>query len=203
MQRAPTSSGFNRIHGPRSSSQGYPSGGSWRDLLLDSPPYGAIGNIEIVAGLQVDPELRGRAEVPPKTNRGVRGEGAASAHDVVCPGARHLDRMRQLVDIRAERPGRGGRCGMTSRKARQPIKCCHRNSGRPGPGTRRVIQLETDTQRQSSNVFSRWSGLPLSRGRRMRHHKSPARHYNTHDACDATGRRRWIHLRSVMRWRSK
>jgi len=29
---------------------------------------GAVGYVEIVAGLQVDPELRRRAEVPSKTN---------------------------------------------------------------------------------------------------------------------------------------
>ena len=86
------------------------SGGSRRNLLLDAPAHGAIGYIEIIAGLQVDPELSGHAEVPPKANGGVCGDGTASAHDIVRPRARHLDRIGKLVDaapIGDRNPSRG------------------------------------------------------------------------------------------------
>src|SRR4051794_15898249 len=77
--------------------------GTRPDFLLDSLSYGAISHVEIVAGLQIDPELGACTEVARQTNRRVRGEGAASAHDIVGARARHLDRMRQFVDADAHR----------------------------------------------------------------------------------------------------
>ena len=39
---------------------------AWLDFPLDPATDGAFGNVEILAGLQVDPELRRRAEVAPE-----------------------------------------------------------------------------------------------------------------------------------------
>ena len=47
-----------------------------RDLLLDATAHGPVGDVEIIAGLQVDPELRRRAEVSREAQRRVGGDRA-------------------------------------------------------------------------------------------------------------------------------
>jgi hypothetical protein len=41
------------------------------DLSLDFAPHGAVGNVEIITGLQINPELRRRAEVAAEAHGGV------------------------------------------------------------------------------------------------------------------------------------
>jgi hypothetical protein len=53
--------------------------------IRNPPAQGAVGDIEIIAGLQIDPELWRGAKVPPETHRGVGGDRPAPEYDVDVP----------------------------------------------------------------------------------------------------------------------
>ena len=53
--------------------------------------------------LEIDPQLRCRAEVPGEPERGVGGDRAAAEDDVVDPRARHLDRLCECVNANPHR----------------------------------------------------------------------------------------------------
>ncbi len=61
------------------------SRGARGDFPLDFLAQATIGDIEVVTGLEVDPERRGRSEIPPEAQRRVRRDRTAPAHNVVGP----------------------------------------------------------------------------------------------------------------------
>ena len=58
---------------------------SGRDLPLDFAPQGAVGDVEIIAGLQINPELRRRAEVAAEAHSSVGRYSAPSEYNVIGP----------------------------------------------------------------------------------------------------------------------
>ena len=61
------------------------------NLLFDFGAHGAFGDVEIVTGLKIDPELRRRPEIAPQAESSVGRDAAASEHEIVQPRARNLD----------------------------------------------------------------------------------------------------------------
>lgn len=65
----------------------------FRDLRADL----ALSAFQVIAGLQIHPELRRSPEVPRQPECRVRRYGAAFAHDVVDARGRHLELQRQRM----------------------------------------------------------------------------------------------------------
>src|SRR5437879_3539949 len=74
------------------------SGGARRDLSFDAAANCSIRDIEVVAGLKIDPELRRSGEIPGQAKCRVRRNPAAAKHDVIDARARHPDRLRERVN---------------------------------------------------------------------------------------------------------
>src|SRR5947207_11591975 len=69
---------------------------------LDARAEALFGRLQVVALLQVEPELRRRSEVAGEAQRRVGGDAAQAAHDLVDPPRRHLDVHREPVLRHAE-----------------------------------------------------------------------------------------------------
>src|SRR5438874_957703 len=63
----------------------------------DAPAQPLLGRLEVVAQLQVEPELRRGPEVAREAQRRVRRDAAQAAHDLVDPPRRHLGVDREAV----------------------------------------------------------------------------------------------------------
>src|SRR5712691_8175608 len=74
------------------------SGGARRNLAFDAAANFSIRDIEVVAGLEIDPELRRSAEIPGQARCRVRRNPAAAKHNVIDARARHPDRLRERVN---------------------------------------------------------------------------------------------------------
>ena len=77
------------------------------DLLLDLAPRGAVGNIEIVASLQIDPELRRCAEIAREAHGRVGRDRTPPKHDIVDPRAWRLDRVGEFVIFSSDNDSKG------------------------------------------------------------------------------------------------
>ena len=64
-------------------------------FLQDAPPAGLGRDLEVVARLQVQPELRARPKEPRQPERGVGGNAPALPNDVVHPRRGHAQSYRQ------------------------------------------------------------------------------------------------------------
>jgi S-adenosylmethionine synthetase len=87
------------VHAPGTGSPdpGASAGRAQRADVLQRAAQPVLFHLEVVAGLQVQPEpLRG-AEVPGQAQRGVRGDAPLAVDDLVDPPGRHVDRLGQLV----------------------------------------------------------------------------------------------------------
>src|ERR1700722_17773018 len=72
----------------------------------DAVEFGAesvLLGLQVIAGLQVQPEPLGSAEVPGQPQRGVRGDPALAVHDLVNPPGRDNDRLGQLILAHTQR----------------------------------------------------------------------------------------------------
>jgi len=75
------------------------SGGiSWGHLLLNLPPHPAVGDVEVVTRLEIQPEPRRHAEVAGQTHGCICRDCASSEHDIIGPRARYLDRIGERVN---------------------------------------------------------------------------------------------------------
>ena len=61
-----------------------------------------LGYVQVVASLQIDPELRGCSKIPSQTEGRVRGYPTTAKHDVVHTRSGHLDGLRQRTPNMAE-----------------------------------------------------------------------------------------------------
>jgi len=71
--------------------------------LVEGGPELVLLDLEVVSGLQVEPEAGARAEVAGKAQGGVRGDPALAVDDLVDPAGREADRDCQPVLTHAER----------------------------------------------------------------------------------------------------
>src|SRR5580658_115832 len=68
---------------------------------LDAQPV--FLDFQVIAGLQVQPEPLGGAEVPGQPQRGVRSDAPLAVDDLVDPAGRDIDRLGQLILAHAQR----------------------------------------------------------------------------------------------------
>src|SRR5260370_36734834 len=73
------------------------------DFVLNLHERLVFDHFQVVGSLEVEPEAGSRLEVPPQSNRCVRGDGPALMDDFVDPGRRHAKGQRQTVRSEAER----------------------------------------------------------------------------------------------------
>ena len=69
----------------------------WLDLLFDLVTHRVLGNIQIVTGLQIDPELWCGAEVASKAQCGVDGHAPAAAHEIIQSRPCYLERPGEAI----------------------------------------------------------------------------------------------------------
>src|SRR3990167_2994921 len=68
-----------------------------RHLALQPFPEPLLLNLEIVAGLQVEPEPLRRTKIPGEPGRGVCGNRPLTMYDLINPTRGHADILRQLI----------------------------------------------------------------------------------------------------------
>jgi len=72
----------------------------------DAVEFGAkpvLLGLQVITGLQVQPEPLGSAEVPGQPQRRVRSDAALAVHDLIDPPGRDIDRLGQLVLAHTQR----------------------------------------------------------------------------------------------------
>ena len=67
------------------------------DVLFDFSRLLRLGNLKLISGLQIHPNLRGGAEVPSQTKHSVCGDAAFPGHNAVDPVGIDIECFGQLV----------------------------------------------------------------------------------------------------------
>ena len=83
--------------GTGSPDPGVSAGRAQRADVVQRAAQPVLFHLEVVAGLQVQPEPLRSAEVPGQAQRGVRGDAPLAVDDLVDPPGRDVDRLGQLV----------------------------------------------------------------------------------------------------------
>jgi hypothetical protein len=104
--------------------QGSRSCSSRRNLLLDLSAHGSVSDVEIMARLEVDPELRRCPKISSEPHRRIDRDAPATEHDIIDARTRRLDRIGKLIDADPHRRQELVTQDFTGMDRRQPTPGC-------------------------------------------------------------------------------